>query len=33
VVSRLTPPPPKEIQEFVDNIRYPKGAVKAGAEE
>jgi cation/acetate symporter len=33
VVSRLTPPPPKEIQEFVDHIRYPKGAVKAGAEE
>ena len=33
VVSRLTPPPPQEIREFVDNIRYPKGAVKAGAEE
>ncbi len=33
VVSRLTPPPPKEIQESADRIRYPKGAVKAGAEE
>ncbi len=33
VVSRLTSPPPVHIQEFVDNIRYPKGAVKAGAEE
>ncbi len=33
IVSRLTPPPPKEIQEFVDSIRYPKGAVKAGAQE
>ncbi|MEJ7554337.1 MAG: cation acetate symporter, partial [Aquificaceae bacterium] len=33
VVSRLTPPPPKHIQDFVDSIRYPKGAVKAGAQE
>ncbi|RME07767.1 MAG: cation acetate symporter, partial [Aquificota bacterium] len=33
VVSRLTPPPPQKLQEFVDSIRYPKGAVKAGAEE
>lgn len=33
IVSRLTPPPPREIQEFVDSVRYPKGAVKAGAEE
>lgn len=33
VVSRLTPPPPQQLQEFVDHIRYPKGAVKAGAEE
>jgi len=33
VVSRLTPPPPQHIQEFVDSIRYPKGAVKAGAQE
>ncbi|WPM32244.1 VC_2705 family sodium/solute symporter [Hydrogenobacter sp. T-2] len=33
VVSRLTPPPPQKLQEFVDSIRYPKGAVKAGAQE
>ncbi len=33
VVSRLTKAPERELQEFVDNIRYPKGAVKAGAEE
>ncbi len=33
VVSRLTPPPPQHIQDFVDSIRYPKGAVKAGAQE
>ena len=25
VVSRLTTPPPKEIQEFIDNVRIPKG--------
>ncbi|MCS7163573.1 MAG: cation acetate symporter, partial [Thermodesulfovibrio sp.] len=33
IVSRLTPAPTKELQEFVDNIRYPKGAVRAGVEE
>ncbi|RMH80032.1 MAG: cation acetate symporter [Acidobacteria bacterium] len=33
IISRLTPPPPQQLQEFVDHIRYPKGAVKAGAEE
>lgn len=33
IVSRLTPPPPQQVQEFVDHIRYPKGAVKAGEEE
>ena len=27
VVSRLTPPPPQEIQEFVDSLKYPKGEV------
>lgn len=26
VVSRLTTPPPKEIQEFIDNVRIPKGS-------
>ncbi len=25
-VSRLTPPPPVALQEFVENIRYPRGA-------
>ncbi len=33
IVSRLTKAPSEEIQKFVDNIRYPKGAVGAGAEE
>ncbi|MEN3028467.1 MAG: VC_2705 family sodium/solute symporter [Aquificaceae bacterium] len=33
VVSRLTPAPPEKLQEFVDHIRYPKGAIRAGAEE
>lgn len=33
IVSRLTPAPSHKLQEFVDSIRYPKGAVKAGAEE
>ncbi len=27
IVSRLTPPPPKEVQEFVDSLKYPKGEV------
>jgi len=26
VVSSLTPPPPQEVQELVENIRVPKGA-------
>jgi len=26
VVSRLTPPPPEEIQEMVENVRVPRGA-------
>ena len=26
VVSRLTPPPPKEVQEMVENIRIPRGS-------
>ena len=29
VVSRATPPPPKEVQELVENIRVPKGAGQA----
>lgn len=29
VVSRLTSPPPKEIEELVENIRIPKGAANA----
>jgi len=33
IVSRLTKAPEPQLQEFVDNIRYPKGAVGAGAEE
>ncbi len=33
VVSRLTPPPDEKLQDFVDHLRYPKGAIKAGAEE
>jgi cation/acetate symporter len=26
VVSRLTPPPPPEVQELVDSVRVPRGA-------
>lgn len=33
VVSRLTPPPDEKLQEFVDQLRYPKGAIGAGSEE
>jgi len=29
VVSSLTPPPPQEVQELVENIRVPKGAGQA----
>ena len=29
VVSACTPPPPKEVQELVENIRFPKGANQA----
>ncbi|RMH30308.1 MAG: cation acetate symporter [Planctomycetota bacterium] len=29
VVSRFTPPPPKEIQDLIENIRVPKGAGEA----
>lgn len=29
IVSRLTAEPSKDMQEFVENVRYPKGAVKA----
>ena len=29
VVSRLTPPPPQEIQDLIENIRVPKGAGEA----
>lgn len=31
VVSLLTPPPPKEVQDIVENIRYPRGAGEAAA--
>lgn len=30
LVSSLTPPPPQEVQDMVENIRYPKGAKEAG---
>ncbi len=33
VVSRITAPPSPELQEFVESVRYPKGAIKARAEE
>ena len=26
VVSRMTPPPPEEVQEMVENVRIPRGA-------
>ncbi|NVK65554.1 MAG: cation acetate symporter, partial [Flavobacteriales bacterium] len=29
VVSRLTPAPPKDVQEIVENIRIPSGAGEA----
>ena len=28
-ISRLTPPPPRDVQEIVENIRIPGGAGKA----
>ncbi|MEO0731557.1 MAG: sodium:solute symporter family protein [Bacteroidota bacterium] len=31
VVSRMTPPPPQEVQEIVENIRIPSGAGEAHA--
>jgi cation/acetate symporter len=31
VVSRLTPPPPREIQELVQSVRVPRGAGQAVA--
>jgi cation/acetate symporter len=31
IVSSMTPPPPQEVQDMVENIRYPKGAKKASA--
>lgn len=33
IVSRLTAPPAQRLQDFVDNLRYPKGAIKAGEAE
>ncbi len=33
VVSRLTPPPDEKLQDFVDHLRYPKGAIGAGSQE
>ena len=32
-VSRLTPPPPTALQEFVENIRYPRGAGAASGHD
>ncbi len=32
-VSRLTPPPPVALQEFVENIRYPRGASSASGHD
>jgi len=32
-VSRLTPPPPVALQEFVENIRYPRGAGAASGHD
>lgn len=32
IVSRLTKAPSREMQEFVENVRIPKGAAKASAE-
>ena len=31
VVSRLTPPPSQEVQDFVESVRYPRGASGASA--
>jgi cation/acetate symporter len=31
VVSRMTPPPPQEVQDIVEDIRIPKGAGEAHA--
>lgn len=31
VVSRMTPPPPQDVQEIVEDIRIPSGAGEAGA--
>ncbi|WMT58042.1 sodium:solute symporter family protein [Truepera radiovictrix] len=33
IVSRMTAPPPVELQEFVENIRYPRGAGAAHAHD
>lgn len=33
IVSRMTAPPPVELQEFVENIRYPRGAGAAQAHD
>ncbi|RJQ38954.1 MAG: cation acetate symporter [Nitrospiraceae bacterium] len=32
IVSRLTTPPPQEMQDFVESVRIPKGAGRAAAE-
>jgi len=29
IVSRLTPPPPQEVQDMVESIRFPRGAGEA----
>ncbi len=31
LVSRLTSPPSRELQEFVESVRYPRGAARGGA--
>jgi cation/acetate symporter len=31
IVSLFTPPPPQEVQELVENVRYPRGAGEASA--
>ena len=29
VVSGMTPPPPQDVQDLVESVRYPRGAGKA----
>ncbi len=32
IVSLLTPPPPREVQDLVDSVRYPKGSTRTSVE-